>query len=62
MPALSEPQRELMAIALHHPAEVSKKNRSVLKMSSKQLHDFASTKGAGKPKKRLTMGDMMAST
>ena len=62
MPAVSEPQRELMAIAEHHPSEVSKKNRGVLKMSSKQLHDFASTKKPGAPKKRMNMGDMMAAT
>lgn len=34
-----------MAIAEHHPDEVSAKNRGVLKMSHQQLHDFASTKG-----------------
>ena len=37
-----------MAIAEHHPSEVSKKNRGVLKMSHKQLHDFAATKGLKK--------------
>lgn len=45
MPATSEKQRELMAIAEHHPSEVSKKNRGVLKMNHQQLHDFAATKG-----------------
>ena len=45
MPAVSTKQRELMAIAEHHPDKVSAKNRGVLKMSHKQLHDFAATKG-----------------
>lgn len=44
MPALSVKQRRLMAIAEHHPGEVSAKNKGVLKMSHQQLHDFASTK------------------
>ena len=52
MPALSKKQRELMAIAEHHPSKVSKKNRGVLKMSKKQLHDYASTKEKGLPKKK----------
>ena len=48
MPAVSEKQRELMAIAEHHPSKLHKKNRGVLKMSHKQLHDFAATKGLEK--------------
>jgi hypothetical protein len=44
MPATSKAQRQLMAIAEHHPSAVSKKNRGVLKMSKSQLHDFAATK------------------
>jgi hypothetical protein len=47
MPATSEKQRQLMAIAEHHPEKVQKKNRGVLKMSHSQLHDYASTKGLG---------------
>lgn len=39
-----------MAIAEHHPSQVSKKNRGVLKMSHKQLHDFASTKASAMKK------------
>jgi len=54
MPSTSNKQRMMMAIAEHHPEKLYKKNRSVLKMSHKQLHDFASSvkkrKGA---KKRL---------
>lgn len=41
MPAVSTKQRELMA-----------KNRGVLKMSHKQLHDFAATKGLRTAMKR----------
>lgn len=48
MPAVSEKQRELMAIAEHHPDKVKKVNRGVLKMSHQQLHDFAATKGLKK--------------
>jgi hypothetical protein len=44
MPAKSEKQREMMAIAEHHPEKLYKKNKSVLKMSHQQLHDFASKK------------------
>lgn len=45
MPAKSEKQRELMAIAEHHPEKLHKENKGVLSMSKSQLHDFASTKG-----------------
>ena len=34
-----------MAIAEHHPEKVKAANRGVLKMSHRQLHDFAATKG-----------------
>jgi hypothetical protein len=37
-----------MAIAEHHPEEVFKRNRGVLQMSGKQLHEFAET-----PEKKL---------
>ena len=43
MPAVSEKQRRLMAIAEHDPKKLYKKNRGLLKMSHQQLHDFAST-------------------
>ena len=48
MPAVSDKQRKLMALAEHNPGAVSKKNSGVLKMSHKQLHEFASTKGLRK--------------
>lgn len=50
MPAVSEKQRKLMAIAEHHPGKLHKANKGVLKMSHQQLHDFAATKGLGKSK------------
>jgi len=43
MPAVSVKQRRAMAIAEHHPEELNKKNRGLLKMSHSQLHDFAAT-------------------
>ena len=54
MPAVSEKQRQVMTIAEHHPDQLYKKNRGLLKMSHKQLHDFASTKGLSKAKKVLS--------
>jgi len=50
MPAVSEKQRQLFAIAEHHPEKLHKENKGVLSMSQKQLHEFASTKGLGKKK------------
>lgn len=50
MPAVSTKQRELMAIAEHHPEKVRPENRGVLKMSHQQLHDYASTKEKGLPR------------
>jgi len=43
MPAESKAQRIVMAIAEHHPEELKPENRGLLKMSHKQLHEFAST-------------------
>jgi hypothetical protein len=42
MPAVSEKQRKLMAIAEHHPSKLHKKNRKVLSMGKAKLHEFAS--------------------
>lgn len=41
MPSKSEKQREMMAIAEHHPGKLFNRNKAVLKMSRDQLHDFA---------------------
>ena len=46
MPAKSEKQRRMMAIAEHHPEKLYKQNKGVLKMSKKQLHEFAVKKKA----------------
>jgi hypothetical protein len=43
MPARSVKQQQLFAIAEHNPGKLYKKNRGLLKMPKKQLHDFAST-------------------
>lgn len=51
MPAKSEKQRQVMAIAEHAPSKLHKKNRGLLKMSKGQLHDYASTKGLSKGKR-----------
>ena len=50
MPALSEKQRRMMAVAYNQPQKLFKKNRRVLKMSRTQLHDFTlKTMGSGYP-------------
>ena len=53
MPAVSEKQRRLMAIAEHHPEKLYKRNRGVAKMSHRQLHDYASTKEHGLPHRKV---------
>ena len=49
MPAVSRDQRIAMAIAEHHPEELSAKNAGLKEMTHKQLHDFASTPEKGLP-------------
>jgi hypothetical protein len=51
MPAKSQAQQEMMAIAEHAPQKLYSKNKGVLKMSHKQLHDFAATKHKGLAKR-----------
>lgn len=41
-----------MSIAEHDPQKLYKKNRGLLKMSQKQLHDFSSTKEMGLPARK----------
>jgi len=41
MPAKSEDQRIAAAIAEHEPEKLYKRNRGMLKMSHKQLQDYA---------------------
>lgn len=52
MPAKSKKQRRAMAIAEHTPGKLYKKNRGLKKMSKRQLHDFATTKEKGLPRKK----------
>ena len=42
MPALSEAQRRLFAIAEHNPSKLYKKNKRLAKLPRKTLHEFAS--------------------
>lgn len=51
MPAKSRAQQEAMAIAEHSPDKLYAKNKGLLKMSGKQLHDFASTKRKNLPQR-----------
>ena len=48
-----------MAIAEKEPSKLNKANRGLLKMSKKQLSDFASTKRKGLPKHAHTVADML---
>ena len=49
MPAVSKKQQIAMAIAEHAPNKLYGRNRGLLKMSHKQLHDFAATPRKGLP-------------
>jgi hypothetical protein len=51
MPAVSRNQRIAMAIAEHHPEQLSPQNKGLLKMSHSQLHDFAATPEKGLPQR-----------
>jgi hypothetical protein len=51
IPSKSKAERRLMGLALHNPDKVYPENKGVLKMTKKQLHDFASTKEKGLPEK-----------
>jgi hypothetical protein len=52
MPAVSQAQQRVMAIAKHHPEKLHKKNRGILSMSSTTIGEFARTKRKGLPKKK----------
>jgi len=43
VPSTSASQQIAMAIAEHNPKKLYKRNRGLLKMSHKELHEFAST-------------------
>ncbi len=49
MPAKSKAFRRLVALAEHHPEEVSEKNKGVLSMKPDDMHEFASTPEEGLP-------------
>lgn len=51
MPAVSKAQRQAVTIAEHHPDQLYDRNKSLLKMSHTQLHDFAATKESGLPER-----------
>jgi hypothetical protein len=51
MPAPSKAMREAAAIAEHHPEELYARNKSLLKMTKSELHDYASTPEKGLPKR-----------
>lgn len=51
MPAQSKKQRKAIAIAEHHPEKLYKRNRGLLSMSKKQMHEFAATDEGGLPDK-----------
>lgn len=52
MPATSEKQRIAMAIAEHQPNKLYTKNKGMLKMTHRQLHEFATKIKKGKKAKR----------
>jgi hypothetical protein len=52
MPALSKAMRQATAIAEHHPEKLYKRNRSLLRMTHQQLHDFAATSEKHLPERK----------
>jgi hypothetical protein len=60
MPATSVKQRRAMAIAEHNPDQVFARNSGLLKMSHKQLHDFATTSEKGLPEESEVKKGMKA--
>lgn len=51
MPAKSQAQQRLFAIAEHEPGKLHKENRGMLKMGKAKLSEFASTKRSSLPKR-----------
>ena len=52
MPAVSKVQQKAMAIALHSPNSLYKKNKGLLSMAKEDLDEFASTKIKGLPTRK----------
>ena len=59
MPAPSKAVQQAAAIALHHPEKLHKENRSFLKMTKEQLHEYASTAHKGLPKHSVPLSELM---
>ena len=54
MPAVSQAQQRAFAIAEHAPEKLHVKNRGLLKLSHRQLHDFAATKRSSLPARAMS--------
>jgi len=52
MPATSKAQQRLFAIAEHNPKALYGKDRSLLKLTHQQLHDFAATPSGSLPERK----------
>lgn len=52
MPAKSQAQQRLMAMALHNPDAIHAENRGVMKLSKEEMKKYASTKSKSLPKKK----------
>lgn len=57
MPAVSQSQRALFAIALHHPEKLHSENRGLAQLPQRTLHDFAATPSKGLPQRRKNYGE-----
>lgn len=60
MPARSEKQRRLFALAEHHPEDLYPQNRDLAKLPHQTLHDFASTPERKLPKVKMRAIGQMA--
>jgi hypothetical protein len=60
MPAESVAQRTAMAIAEHEPEKLYKRNKGLLKMGHKMLHEFAATGEKGLPYHKGKKGKKVA--
>ena len=52
MPAASKAMRRAVAIAEHDPGRLYARNKSLLHMTRRQMHKFASTPEQGLPKRK----------
>lgn len=62
MPAVSEKQRRLFAIAEHHPEKLYARNRGLARLGQKTLHDFASSVTGGRKKGARRLSDYATSS